>query len=50
MLAIIGAINGIAPVAAPILGGTMADITGWQGIFWVLFLIGILLTCRKYSF
>ena len=50
MLAIIGAINGIAPVAAPILGGTMADITGWQGIFWVLFLIGILLLAGSIHF
>ena len=49
-LAIIGAINGIAPVAAPILGGTMADITGWQGIFWVLFLIGILLLAGSIHF
>lgn len=43
MLAIIGAINGVAPVAAPIAGGSMAESTGWQGIFWVLFVIGILL-------
>lgn len=50
MLAIIGAINGIAPVAAPILGGTMADITGWQGIFWVLFLLGILLLAGSIHF
>lgn len=50
MLAIIGAINGIAPVAAPILGGTMADITGWQGIFLVLFLIGILLLAGSIHF
>lgn len=50
MPAIIGAINGIAPVAAPILGGTMADITGWQGIFWVLFLIGILLLAGSIHF
>lgn len=50
MLAIIGAINGIAPVAAPIVGGTMADITGWQGIFWVLFLIGILLLSGSIHF
>lgn len=33
MLAIIGAINGVAPVAAPIAGGSMADSVGWHGIF-----------------
>ena len=43
MLAIIGAINGVAPVAAPIAGGSMAESTGWQGIFWVLFGLGVLL-------
>lgn len=30
--------------------GTMADITGWQGIFWVLFLIGILLLAGSIHF
>lgn len=43
MLAIIGAINGVAPVAAPIAGGSMTDSVGWQGIFWVLFGLGFLL-------
>lgn len=37
MLAIIGAINGIATVAAPIAGGVLAEGTGWHGIFWFLF-------------
>ena len=32
-MAIIGAINGIAPVAAPVAGGFFTDIIGWQGIF-----------------
>ena len=43
MLAVIGAINGVAPVAAPIVGGLLTDLIGWQGIFWVLFGLGILL-------
>src|SRR5699024_7312156 len=43
MLAIIGAINGIATVIAPIGGGLLANIAGWQGIFWFLFLLGIIL-------
>lgn len=43
ILAIIGAINGVAPIAAPITGGSMAESTGWHGIFWVLFCLGILL-------
>lgn len=43
MLAVIGAINGVAPVTAPIVGGSMADSTGWHGIFWVLFGLGVIL-------
>lgn len=43
MLAIIGAINGIATVIAPIGGGMLAESAGWQGIFWFLFLLGVVL-------
>lgn len=46
MLAVIGAINGVAPVAAPIVGGLLTDAIGWKGIFWVLFVLGlVLLAC-----
>lgn len=46
-LAIIGAVNGIAPVTAPVIGGMVANSVGWQGIFWILFGIGavLLLMC-----
>ncbi|WP_435891461.1 multidrug effflux MFS transporter [Mediterranea massiliensis] len=50
MLAVIGAINGVAPVAAPIAGGAMADSVGWQGIFWTLFGLGILLVFGSLHF
>lgn len=43
MLAVIGAINGVAPVAAPIVGGVLTDAIGWKGIFWVLFALGLVL-------
>lgn len=43
ILAIIGAVNGIAPVTAPVVGGLVAESVGWQGIFWILFAIGLLL-------
>lgn len=42
-LAIIGAVNGIAPVTAPVVGGLVAGAVGWQGIFWILFTIGVVL-------
>lgn len=43
MLAIIGAINGIAPVVAPIIGGVFTEAIGWQGIFIILLVLGVLL-------
>lgn len=50
VLAIVGAINGIAPVAAPVVGGMVASSTGWQGIFWILFAIGVVLSvlCKMF--
>ena len=42
-LAIIGAINGIAPVIAPVIGGLFSETIGWKGIFCVLLAIGVLL-------
>lgn len=49
-LAIIGAINGVAPVAAPIIGGALTEMMGWKGIFCVLLALGILLLlgCRLF--
>lgn len=50
MLAIIGAINGVAPVAAPIAGGSMTDSVGWRGIFGALFVLGVLLLLGSLNF
>ena len=50
MLAVIGAINGIAPVAAPIIGGVFTDIIGWQGIFCILLALGAILLVGSYRF
>lgn len=36
LMALTGAINGIAPAAAPVLGGVTADDWGWKGVFAVL--------------
>lgn len=42
-MAILGSINGIAPVCAPVIGGIMAGFTTWQGVFALLLCIGIIL-------
>lgn len=48
LMALIGAINGIAPASAPVIGGVTADAWGWKGIFWVLaaFALTVLLLSR----
>jgi DHA1 family bicyclomycin/chloramphenicol resistance-like MFS transporter len=43
MMAIIGAINGIAPATAPVIGGLVAGSGGWHGIFYILTAIGVVL-------
>ena len=50
MLAVIGAINGVAPVAAPIVGGVFTESIGWQGIFCILLVLGIILLLSSYRF
>ena len=42
-MAILGSINGIAPVCAPVIGGLMAGFTNWQGVFGLLLGVGIIL-------
>lgn len=42
-MAILGSINGIAPVCAPVIGGVMAGFTTWQGVFALLLGIGVIL-------
>ena len=42
-MAILGAINGIAPVFAPVIGGLMAGLTSWQGVFALLLGVGVIL-------
>lgn len=43
MMALIGAINGIAPASAPVIGGFVAESDGWRGVFWILAIFGGLL-------
>ncbi len=41
--AMLGAIHGLAPICAPLLGGLMLKFTDWHGIFVILLAIGIVL-------
>ena len=50
MLAVIGAINGVAPVAAPIVGGVFTNLIGWKGIFCILLGLGVILLACSYRF
>lgn len=43
LIAVLSAINNLAPVAAPIAGGGVAHAWGWQGIFIILLFLGIIL-------
>lgn len=36
-------INGVAPIAAPVVGGQLLEFVSWQGIFGVLAVIGIMM-------
>ena len=48
-MALLGGINGIAPVCAPVVGGIMAGVTTWVGVFAVILAIGlVLMTCSMF--
>lgn len=42
-MAVLQAINGIAPILAPVIGGGVASVSSWKGVFTVLLAIGIIL-------
>lgn len=39
----LSSVQGLAPICAPVLGGFLLEFTNWKGIFWILFVIGLLL-------
>ncbi len=50
VMALVGAINGLAPASAPVIGGLVARSVGWQGIFWILFGFSIMLLALTPAF
>lgn len=36
-------VNGVAPIAAPALGGQLLQLTSWRGVFWTLAALGLLM-------
>ncbi|MBO6118092.1 MAG: multidrug effflux MFS transporter [Bacteroidales bacterium] len=42
-ISMIAAINGIAPVIAPVIGGIILSVSTWKTVFWVLLAIGLIL-------
>ena len=49
-MAIIGAINGIAPASSPVLGGLISTHYSWKGVFWALAGLSVLLLCFSWRF
>ncbi|MFE1908193.1 multidrug effflux MFS transporter [Streptomyces gardneri] len=43
-------ISGVAPIVAPLIGGQILRITDWRGVFYVLTVIGVLLTLVVWRF
>ncbi len=48
-LAIISAINGIAPVISPVFGGILLEFTSWKGVFILLLAVGVLILALSYK-
>lgn len=47
---VLGSVQGIVPVAAPVIGGLLLAVTDWKGIFAVLLGIGIVLLVMTLAF
>lgn len=49
LMALVGAINGIAPASAPVIGGLAADAWGWKGVFLLLAAFAALLLLNSFK-
>lgn len=45
LMALVGAVNGLAPASAPVLGGVVADHGGWRAVFIVLAAFAVMVLC-----
>lgn len=41
-------VNGIAPILSPVIGGQILRFSSWKGVFWLLAIIGILLSISAF--
>ncbi|MEV0402100.1 multidrug effflux MFS transporter [Actinoallomurus sp. NPDC050550] len=42
-------VNGVAPIAAPVIGGQLLRVTSWRGVFVLIAVIGALMTVAAYA-
>lgn len=47
---LLSCIQGLAPIAAPVLGGVLLEVMDWKRIFWVLLAIGLMLIAASCFF
>jgi DHA1 family bicyclomycin/chloramphenicol resistance-like MFS transporter len=50
VFSMLGLVNGIAPIVAPLLGGVLLHVMPWRGLFLVLGCIGVVITTAAVSF
>ncbi len=48
LLSLMGVVMGIAPVAAPVIGGVLIDVVGWRGILWCVAAVSALMAVCAY--
>lgn len=44
-MAVVGAINGIAPASSPVIGGFISSVFDWKGVFVALIIFAVILLC-----
>ena len=50
VLSLLGVFTSLSPIAAPIMGGVLAEPIGWRGVLWVLTGIGVLMLVCSFLF